>query len=86
MPPVVVFLALLIGPIVVAKMRHAPVLAAFVNGAGFAVAVSLVAYGDQLALPYVVKGLLIAFGAGLWVWTFDNVTRRDTSDSDAAPV
>jgi hypothetical protein len=83
MPTIAVFLILLVGPILIAFFRHRQVVPAIVDGVSFATAVTLIAFGSEVPVPYGVKAALIALGAGAWVWV---QTRQATVKATAEPA
>jgi hypothetical protein len=68
MPSIVVFLILLVGPILIAVIRHRHIVLATLDGVSSATAVTLIAFGPEIPVSYGVKAALIALGAGVWVW------------------
>jgi hypothetical protein len=69
MPPLAIFLVLLVGSLVVARLRRWPLGPALLEAAGSATALTLVVFGEDLPqISYVVKATLIALGAGSSMW------------------
>lgn len=86
MPPLVLFIFLFVGSLVVSRFRHWPLPLALVDATGLAVAVTLVVFGEELPLSYVAKALLIALGAGASMWVLGRMSHANRAKDTAAGV
>lgn len=76
MPLLLVFLTSLAISLVAARLRRWPFPIAVTEGLGFAVALSLVAFGEDLAIAYPIKAAAVALGAAASTWAFGHMGGR----------
>lgn len=79
MQPIALFLVLVTFWLAIALLRRWPWMLAALHAVGFAAALTLVASGDQIALPYTYKASLVALGAVASTWALDRISTLRTS-------
>jgi hypothetical protein len=83
MPALAFFLLLAILWLVVAWLRRWPLGLSVLHALGFATGITLIGFGDALAVPYTVKASLVAAGAVVSTWAVDQILAKSREAKSA---